>query len=239
MKKFHCFMRTLLFPADKVLMPCKVMDKDLYKKYDGGQIIISNHLSWLDVAYVYYGVPGYKRMLSKKENAGSKLKHAFLRAIGLIFVNREKPELSSMRECLTSLKNGETLTIFPEGTRNKTDRSLQPMHSGTALFALKSHARVVPIVIHHKGKLFKRNYAGVGDEVDLSDLYDKRVDEAVLQEATERFKAALQNTLDKLDKWVAEKGYKHAKNTQKSEQKLLDKQYKEAEKSVDKNTDSK
>ena len=113
-----------------------------------------------------------------------------------------------MRTCINALKNGEILTICPEGTRNRVNRELQPLHSGAALFALKGDAQVVPYVVHHKGKMFRRNYLGVGDPVDLSDLYGKRTDESVLKEATERFRIALQNTLDKLDVWVEQKGYK-------------------------------
>ncbi len=147
-----------------------------------------------------------------------------------------------MRTCLNALKNGETLYICPEGTRNKTGRELQPFHSGAAMFALKGEARVVPYVVHHKGKMFRRNYLGVGDPVDLSDLFGKRVDENLLNEATERFRAAVQKTLDELDVWVAEKGYKKEKSKikqQKREARTLEKEYKAARKEYAKNLRSK
>ncbi len=239
MKAWFYFWRTLLWVFAKICFPCKVMDKHKYKKYARGQILISNHLSWMDVPYMYYGLPGFKRLLSKKENGGGKFRRAALGSIGIIFVNREKPELSSMRECLNALKDGQTLSIFPEGTRNKENREIQPMHSGAAMFALKGNAGVVPFVIHHKGKLFKRNYAGVGDPVRLDDLFGKRLDESVLQEATERFGAGMQATLDKLDKWVAEKGYKREKRALKRENKALSAQYRSAEKAYVKDCNSK
>lgn len=230
MKGWHMFLRTVLVPFAKIIMPCKVMDKYKYKKYDVGQILLSNHLSWMDVFYTYFGVPGYKRVLSKKENAGNKLQRAFFKSLGVIFIDREKPELSSMRECINALKNGQTLGICPEGTRNRVNRELQPLHSGAAMFALKGNARVIPYVIHHKGKLFRRNYIGVGDAVDLSDLFDKRTDEHVIAEATERFRAALQETLDRLDVWVAQKGYKREKKEKRQAAVDLKNKYKAAKK---------
>lgn len=246
MKAWHMFLRAILFPLGKLLFPCKVMDKDKYKKFDRGQIIISNHLAWMDVCYAYFGLPGYKRVLSKKENMGNKLQSAFMGSVGVIFVDRDKPELSSMRKCLDALKAGETLYICPEGTRNKVDRSLQKMHSGAALFAIKGNARVVPYVVHHKGKVFRCNYLGVGDPVDLSDLFDKRADSSTLEEATERFRAAMQATLDKLDVWVETKGYKREramarkrKRENKLREKELNKQYKLAKKQYDKDNRSK
>ena len=230
MKAWFRFLKIILFPLALILCPCKIMNKYKYKKYAGGQIVISNHLSWMDILYVYFGLPGgLKRALSKKENQGNKLQKALMHSIGVIFVDRDKPELSSMRTCINALKDGQTLTICPEGTRNRVNRDLQPLHSGAAMFALKGGARVVPYVVHHKGKLFRRNYLGIGDPVDLSDLYGKRTDEAVLQEATERFRIALQKTLDELDEWVEQKGYKKKqKNCDKSALRGVKRQYKAA-----------
>lgn len=239
MKRWFMFWRCLLYPFAKLCFPFKVMDGDKYRKYARGQIIITNHLSWMDVPYIYYCTPGFKRLLSKKENAGGKFRRAALQSIGIIFVNREKPELSSMRECLNALKDGQTLAIFPEGTRNRTGRDIGPMHSGASMFALKGNASVVPIVVHHKGKLFKRNYLGVGDPVPLDDLFGKRVDENVLQEATDRFRAGMQKTLDKLDVWVENKGYKTERKCRKHEIKNLKKQYKSARSNYVKSTRSK
>lgn len=238
MNKWFAFLRFILYPLGKLLFPCKVMDIDKYKKYGGGQILVSNHLSWMDVTYVFFGLPGgYVRALSKKENSGGKLQRAFLKSVGVIFIDRDKPELSSMRECLNALKDGETLYICPEGTRNRENRELLPFHSGAAMFAVKGQARVIPYVVHHKGKMFRRNYLGVGDPVDISDYYGKRVDESVLTEVTRLLKDAVQKTLDKLDIWVEQKGYKtekrrikREKKQKKAEMSKLQKQYEAARK---------
>lgn len=229
MKKSLMFIRGLIYPLARLLFPCKVMDKDKYQKFDNGQLLVSNHLSWMDVAYEIFWIPGYKRVLSKKENEGGKFRRWFLKkVVGIIFVNRDKPELSSMRETIDALKGGDTVSVFPEGTRNRVDRALQPMHSGAAMFALRAGVSVVPLVVHHKGKFFKRNYLGVGDRIDLGDLTGKRVDEATLNEATERFRDGMQKTLDKLDAWVESKGWKADKKRRKEEKRAFKKLYKNA-----------
>ena len=105
--KFFGFLRFILYPWGRLLFPCKVMNKHKYKKYDRGQVLISNHLAWLDVCYVFFGLPGGEvRPLSKKENSGGKLQRKFLESVGVIFIDRDKPELSTMRTCLNALKNG-------------------------------------------------------------------------------------------------------------------------------------
>ena len=229
MKKSLLFVRGLLYPIAPLLFPCKVMDKDKYQKFDNGQLIITNHLSWMDVAYEVFWIPGYKRILSKKENEGGGIKKWFLKkVVGVIFVNRDKPELSSMREVISSLQDGNTISVFPEGTRNRVDRSLQPLHSGASMFALRAGVSVVPIVVHHKGKFFKRNYLGVGDRIYLDDIIGKRIDEATLETATERFRVGMQQTLDKLDAWVERKGWKEDKKRKKQEKRTFKKMYKTA-----------
>lgn len=239
MKGWFLFLRVVLYPIGKLFFRCKVKDKDRYKKYDRGQIIISNHLCWMDPLYIYFQLPGYKRALSKKENEGNRFQTAFFKSIGIIFVDRDKPELSAMRTCINALKDGYTLEICPEGTRNRVNRELQPLHSGAALFALKGNAQVVPFVFHHKGKPFRMNYAAVGDCIDLGDLFGKRVDENALGEATERFRAGLQKTLDDLDEWVENKGYKKDRKIKKQEKKRLEAMYKAARKEYVKSLRSK
>ncbi len=226
MKKLFYVCRTIMYPIAAFLVPCKVMDKQKFKMTECGHVTVSNHLSWMDIPYQMFWLPGYKRMLSKKENAGGKFKRWFLWNMGVIFIDREKPELSVMRTCIKSLKDdGEIMMVYPEGTRNKVDRRIQEMHSGAAMFALKGDAMVTPVVIHHKGKTFKRNYIGVGDTVNLDDLRGRKLDEAILTEATSRFRTAMEKTLAKLDWWVETKGWKADKKFARHEKKTLKKQY--------------
>ena len=109
--RYFMTLRFILFPLAAIAAPCKVMDKEKLKKYDHGRLLISNHLSWMDIVYQIFWVPSFKRFLSKKENGNNKLLMRFLRDVGVIFVNRDKPELSSMRECIESLKSGKTLSL--------------------------------------------------------------------------------------------------------------------------------
>lgn len=227
-------LRTILYPVAAFLVPCKVMDKDKFKLLECGNVIISNHLSWMDVPYQMFWLPGFKRMLSKKENGNGRFVHWLAHNIGIIFIDRDKPELSSMRECIELLKSGAIMTIYPEGTRNRENRELQPLHSGAALIALKGDATVVPVVCHHKGKPFHRNYIGVGDPVYLNDLREKRLGQDMLNEATERFRAAMQKTLDKLDVWVETKGWKADRKEKRRQKRELKRQYKLAKKQAKK-----
>ena len=58
----------------------------------------------------------------------------------------------------------------------------------------------------------------------------------MLSEATERFRAGIQKTLDKLDAWVENKGWKTDKKRKRAEKLALEKQYKAVKREYDKST---
>ena len=77
-----------------------------------------------------------------------------------------------------NLKNDKILTIFPEGTRNKTgNNKLQPIKGGTVVFAVKSRAPIVPMMIDGKFRIFKKAHLIIGKPFELSDYYQSKLDQ--------------------------------------------------------------
>ncbi|MBO5926522.1 MAG: 1-acyl-sn-glycerol-3-phosphate acyltransferase, partial [Clostridia bacterium] len=87
--------------------------------------------------------------------------------------------LTSIREALKTLKEDKRLGIFPEGTRNKNSTEILEIKEGTAMFAVKGKAVITPVIIYDRLKMFKRNYAIVGNPIDLSEFYDERFTEEI------------------------------------------------------------
>ena len=148
-------------------------------------IVICNHLGKMDVCVVSELYKDKVHYLAKAEWFRHKFIAYVLKALGVIPIERDKPSISSIKEGLKVLKDGKTLGIFPEGTRNKVSNEIQPFKTGVSLFAIKGQAKIVPIVILDRIKLFKTNYAMVGEPIDLSDFYGKKFTEDVANEATE------------------------------------------------------
>lgn len=66
--------------------------------------------------------------------------------------------------------------MFPEGTRNKTkDVELLPLKGGAALFAIKAKVPVYPVMCLRKTRPFRRTKIVVGDAIDLSEFYDRKM----------------------------------------------------------------
>ena len=69
-----------------------------------------------------------------------------------------------MKEVLAELKKGKNIIIFPEGTRNKTQsENLQDIKSGVVFFADRAKCNIVPMIIKHRIKPFRKNEIIIDD----------------------------------------------------------------------------
>ena len=90
-------------------------------------------------------------------------------------VSRDGQDAKAIMTALRYLKKGEKISMFPEGTRNRTDQELLPLKGGAALFAIKAKVPVYPIMTIGKTKYFRRTPIIIGDPIDLSEFYEMKM----------------------------------------------------------------
>ena len=84
-------------------------------------ILISNHRSFMDPVIMAYIIKKYDiTFLGKKELVKNKIASFVLRNMHIIPVDRHGTDMMAMRHCISAIRNGEILGIFPEGTRHHT-----------------------------------------------------------------------------------------------------------------------
>ena len=116
-----------------------------------GCIIAPNHISAIDPVFVVITRFWGRRMVvfAKKElfeiNA---LLTWFFRCMGALCVRGTRDELETIDKTVEACKNGGTLLIFPEGTREKEGRLLPPK-SGLFVIAAQAGVDVVPVRIRY------------------------------------------------------------------------------------------
>ena len=117
-----------------------------------GCIIAPNHISAIDPVFVIITRFWGRRMIvfAKKElfeiNAFLSW---FFRCAGAMCVRGTKEEAAVIDETVARCQNGESLLIFPEGTREKDGTFLQPK-SGLFVIAAAAAVDVVPVRIHYE-----------------------------------------------------------------------------------------
>ena len=123
-------------------------------KKNGVYIFVSNHTSLLDVPLCAFVAPVTFRYLSKAELTKIPLFGYIIKKLYLS-VNRkdEKSRAESMERMKQSLRDGISIYLFPEGTRNKTNEPLKNFYGGAFRLSLETGIPIVPMTIRHSKKL--------------------------------------------------------------------------------------
>ncbi len=112
----------------------------------GSAIICANHISWWDPPFVAVVSRRPIRFMAKEELFGVPVLGWLLRHILAFPVNRKSGDRRAVRVALDVLEHGETVGMFPEGTR-KRDGVPQVFLRGAAFLAVRSGAPLVPVGI--------------------------------------------------------------------------------------------
>lgn len=147
---FYSLGRGVLVPLSRLVYRPTIEGKDNVP-LDGGVILASNHLSFIDSIAIPLVSPRKVRFLAKEEywtGDGVKglLQKGFFSAVGMVPVNRNSPTAAqeSLDKGLEVLKAGDAFGIYPEGTRSRDGR-LYRGRTGVAWLALNAQAPVVPV----------------------------------------------------------------------------------------------
>ena len=107
-------------------------------------IIAPNHVSLLDASMLHAVMPAHAAFAIDTGMANNWWVKPFLKLVNAHAIDPTKP--LGTRQLIQSVKNGETLVIFPEG-RLTTTGGLMKVYDGTAMIADKADAVVVPVRI--------------------------------------------------------------------------------------------
>lgn len=129
------------------VVKCSVDDENKLKNVKSA-IVVANHPSLLDVVMLISRLPQADAIV-----AGYLSKGNILTTIAKkLYITSDKPNDELMALCRESLKNGNTLIIFPEGTRSKPTGQ-NPYKKGAARIALASGCPIVPVYIGGNNKI--------------------------------------------------------------------------------------
>ncbi len=115
---------------------------------DRAHVFVANHQSTIDVFVLGAVLPGQYRWVVKQELFSIPiLGRAMLRA-GYVPIDREEPRRSrsGFSRAAAVLAAGDSLVVFPEGTRS-ADGRLQPFKRGAFALAQAAGSPVVPVAV--------------------------------------------------------------------------------------------
>ncbi len=201
---FYNIMRAIFSPFINLLFPTKIIGPKKLPK--GGAISVCNHLSATDTFVIAIKFRKNQSFLGKKELFKNPVIGWLLRALGAISIDRSKSDMVAMRECVKRLKAGRHVTMFPEGTRNKEgEDAMLELKGGACMFALKSGAPIVPMMLYRKPKLFCRNYLIVSEPLTFEEFQGKRLSREVLDGMSEQLTARFASLREEVNAYAESK----------------------------------
>lgn len=126
---------------------------------DTAVLYVGNHRSIFDVVLCYPRVPNPTGFISKKEILKVPLLNIWMIYMDCLFLDRSdmRKGLEMVLSAIDKVKNGISIFIYPEGTRNKTDKPLGEFHKGSFKIAQKSGCPIVPVVVNHSDEIFEQH----------------------------------------------------------------------------------
>ena len=165
----------------KIVYRMQIIGKENIPKQEP-VIICGNHKSFLDPPLIEVTCGRESRFLAKEELTKSK----FLAALGWVFnvilVKKDSKEVKALKESLQTLKDGNCLALFPEGTRNGIEKG-EKVKDGAAFFAVRTGVKVLPVGISGGERPFKKVTIKYGKPLDFSE-YKNSKDKEVLDKIT-------------------------------------------------------
>ena len=149
---------------------------------EGAIIVAGNHMHIMDQCNVFLATKRTMHYMAKKEYFDGKFAW-FFRFAGCIPVDRDRNDMNCLRSALSVLSRGGAIGIFPEGTRNKTEKFLLRFKPGTGFLAKRSGAKIVPFGVAGDYKFRSKNLRIViGKPIDPTDMSRDEITEKLREE---------------------------------------------------------
>jgi 1-acyl-sn-glycerol-3-phosphate acyltransferase len=123
----------------------------------GGAVIACNHIGYLDFIFCGFGALPARRLvrfMAKKEVFDHKISGPLMRGMHHIPVDREAG-LSSYREALAALKDGQIVGVFPEATISRSF-TIKELKSGAARMAASAGVPLIPMAVWGTQRLWTK-----------------------------------------------------------------------------------
>ena len=180
------YMQTLF---SKLKITVKVLNKEKLP-LDGQYLLVSNHRSIIDPLIIEKALVGTKIKgfwIAKKELYNSFFFGMFTRNAGSILLDREAKNMAPFfKDIKEVVKEGNSIYIFPEGTRNKTQAPISTFKDGARIIALKNRIPILPVYIKTNANIVLKEAINTRKElseivVEIGDIIDYK-DKTSLEE---------------------------------------------------------
>lgn len=131
-------------------------------KKNKSYIIVSNHQTGFDIFLLYGYFPLDFRWIMKKELRKLPFIGFASEKVGHIFIDRSSPRVAmqSLEEAKRKLVNGNSVLIFPEGTRSR-NKEMRPFKKGAFKLAFELGLDILPVTIKESYSIKREGFMNI------------------------------------------------------------------------------
>lgn len=140
----------------------------------GGAVVVSFHTGFSD-PFTLGNCFWYRRLffLAAKEVMKNPLVETLLKGMGCIKIDREASDIDAIKKCVSVLKDGRLLGVFPEGGIHRNGEA-DKIKSGAVLIAMQAGVPIIPVYTERRKNIFKRQVMVIGEKFCCRDYCTKR-----------------------------------------------------------------
>ena len=143
-------------------------------------LFIGNHRGFFDIVISYTYMKNPTGFVAKKEMWKALFIRRWMLNLYCLFLDREnmKEGLKTILQGIDYIKDGISIFIFPEGTRNKGG-GVQEFHGGSFKFAEKTGCKIIPVIQNNTDAIFEKQFPFIksahtviefGKPIDINEL---------------------------------------------------------------------
>lgn len=125
-------------------------------------LYVGNHRSYFDILLTYVRCQRRTGYVAKKEMLRYPLLKDWMKNLHCLFLDRDdiKEGMKTILTAIQKMKDGISICIFPEGTRNENPSELDmlPFHDGSFKIATKSGCPIQPIALTGTAEIFEAHF---------------------------------------------------------------------------------
>lgn len=120
-------------------------------------LYIGNHRSYFDVVVSYALVPNLTGYIAKKQILKVPVLGQWMKNLDCLFLDRDdlRQGMEVILEAIEKIRNGISICIYPEGTRNNTDQTLLPFKKGSFKIAQRTGCALIPVTVNNTRDIFE------------------------------------------------------------------------------------
>lgn len=127
---------------------------------DEAALYVGNHRSYFDILIAYIQCERLTGFVAKNSIEKIPSLRVWMRYLYCLFLDRDDPRagMKTILEAIDYIKQGVSIFIFPEGTRNDGEElSMLPFKEGSFKIATKTGCPIVPVSINNSAEIFENH----------------------------------------------------------------------------------